>query len=329
MRCLMAIFFGLAAVAPIEAATVQEDFAQDPVSRGWRVFGEASLFHWNAANQNLEVTWDSSRTNSYFYLPLGTILAKDDDFEVAFDLLLNDIAAGTTPGKPSTFQIAVALFDFAAAARSNFYIGSGVNPSTGPRSTVEFNYFPAMDFDATFAAIAVSSNATPFLFSHDFPLALDLGVWHRITLSYTASNQTLAMTKTRAGVPYGATNIIRLGTNFIDFRLNALALASYSDAGQSPPEYAGSVLAHGSVDNVLLNLPEPPVRNMTGSFTDDSWQIQFTSRTNWLYTLERTADFQSWKAVSPPTSGTGGVVMIDDTNTPAVNAFYRVRSARP
>jgi hypothetical protein len=35
----------------------------------WRQFGDGSLFQWNATNQHLEVTWDSSRTNSLFYRP--------------------------------------------------------------------------------------------------------------------------------------------------------------------------------------------------------------------------------------------------------------------
>src|SRR5512135_444119 len=78
------------------AATFQEDFASNPDSRGWRVFGETSLFQWNSTNQWLEVTWDSSKSNSYFHRPLGTILSRDTDFSLGFDLRLNDIAIGTT-----------------------------------------------------------------------------------------------------------------------------------------------------------------------------------------------------------------------------------------
>jgi len=81
------------------AATIGENFATNPLLRGWRVFGNTNLFRWNAAGQNVGVTWDSSHTNSYFYMPLGTILNRQDDFSVAFDLQLIDVAAGVNPEK--------------------------------------------------------------------------------------------------------------------------------------------------------------------------------------------------------------------------------------
>src|SRR5439155_16884268 len=76
------------------ATTITENFTNNPWQNGWQVFGNTNLFQWNSVNQTLAVTWDSSQTNSYFYHPLGTILARDDDFSVAFDLRLNDFVAG-------------------------------------------------------------------------------------------------------------------------------------------------------------------------------------------------------------------------------------------
>src|ERR1043166_2736951 len=49
-----------------EAVTFLEDFGDDPATRSWRALGDRSLFRWNGTNQHLEVTWDSSRPNSYF-----------------------------------------------------------------------------------------------------------------------------------------------------------------------------------------------------------------------------------------------------------------------
>jgi hypothetical protein len=83
------------------------------------------------------------------------------------------------------------------------------------------------------------------------------------------------------------------------------------------------------VDNFVVTPPPPPVQNLAGSFSHAVWQAQFISRSNWLYTLERTGDFQSWTNVSPATSGNGTNLFLPDTNAPADKAFYRVRAERP
>src|SRR5688572_19392729 len=82
-RALMLWLFVVAAAGAIHAAVMTEDFSSDPHRRGWKAFGDTNLFHWNAANENLEVTWDSSRMNSFFQLPLGTIVSSNDDFSLA------------------------------------------------------------------------------------------------------------------------------------------------------------------------------------------------------------------------------------------------------
>src|SRR5436190_4797733 len=106
MLCRLCIVILTTAALPGGAAVFQENFATDPFARGWRTFGDSSLFNWNVANQNLEVTWDSSHTNSFFHLPLGTIVTKSDDFSFSFDVRLSDIRLGVTPGKTNEFQIA-------------------------------------------------------------------------------------------------------------------------------------------------------------------------------------------------------------------------------
>jgi len=177
-------FPGLFVLFAAHAATITENFANNPLQNGWQVFGNTNLFQWNSANQNLAVTWDSTQTNSYFYHPLGTILARDDDFNVAFDLRLNDFVAGIDP---------------------------------------------------------------------------------------------------------------QLRT----------------------------------VDNFVVNLPPPAVQNLTGASSNDLWQAQFISRSNLLYTLERTTNFISWTEVSAATSRNGTILLLRDTNAPMDKGFYRVRAARP
>src|SRR2546426_3698015 len=158
MRFLPWTLLWLAAALPSGAAAMAESFATDPLPHGWRAFGDGSLFEWNATNQNLEVTWDSSRTNSLFYRPLGTVLAKSDDFSFSFDLRLRDIAIGVDPGKPYTFEIAIGLCKFSSITNARFFRGAGINALYGPRNLVEFDYFPDSGFGATIAPTVVSSN---------------------------------------------------------------------------------------------------------------------------------------------------------------------------
>src|SRR5262245_935448 len=91
-QCFAALVWVILAFAFFtQAAVFEEDFSSDPVAHGWNIFGKTNLFHWNSTNQNLEVTWDSSKTNSYFFKPLGTIGTASDSFSLSFDLVLLDI----------------------------------------------------------------------------------------------------------------------------------------------------------------------------------------------------------------------------------------------
>ena len=83
------------------------------------------------------------------------------------------------------------------------------------------------------------------------------------------------------------------------------------------------------VSNLVVTVPPPPVQNLSGTFGNGHWQAQFISRTNWLYTLERTADFSSWTDVSATASGNGTNLFLSDDKAPADTGFYRVRAERP
>lgn len=322
--------------APLRAAVFVEDFTADPMTRGWSRHGEAALFHWNATNQFLEVTWDSSKTNSYFLHPLGTVLAKDDDFTVAFDVRLSDIAIGTTSNKPGTFEIALGLIQLRSATNTNMFRGAGQNLTYGPKNLVEFNYFPGFSTIApTLAATMVTTN-NRFAYAHSFPLSLTPGDWFRIRMTYTASNQTLRTSATRNGLPFGLQpgdylNPVRLAdfSTFRDFRVDAFAISSYSDGQQGGPN-PGSVLAHGAVDNVEVIMPEVPMANLQGGFSNALWQVEFGARSNWVFTLERSTNLVTWTNVSAWKPGTNGLVSLRETNAaPGAAAVYRVRGERP
>jgi len=319
------------AVLAAGAAPLAEDFSSNPLARGWRVFGEPSLFRWNATNENLEVTWDSTQPNSYFFHSLGTVLAKEDDFSLAFDLRLSDIAGGVVPNRTGPFEIVVGFLNLAQATNAAFRRGTGTNSP----NLVEFDYFPAgyyldpvfgrFDVDPTVSPTIISTNHQ-FATGFTYPLELTTNDWFRVTLTYTASNQTLLTALLRNGQPYGPVKDVTLDATFTDFRVDTLSLTSYSGAGN---DY-DSVLAHGVVDNLAVTLPPPPVATLGGGFVDQLWQVQFNSTSNWLYTLERTADFAVWTPVSPETWGNGAVLRLQETNhAGGGQAFYRVNATRP
>jgi hypothetical protein len=321
-RWIAPVLAGMVCSNLTAAITIQESFAENPIALGWRTHGNASLFSWNAANENLEVTWDSRETNSYFYRPLGTILTKHDDFALSFDLRLVDFQYGIDPVKPHTFQIALGFINYKSATNSGFFRGAGMG-SPNLVNVVTFDYFPDEGFGASVAPGVISSN-NQFAFGFAvYALTNDLA---RVEMRYSAAEQKLTTVVTTNGVASAPIENI-LSASFTDFRLDTLSINSYSDAGQDP-QYGGSILAHGTIDNIVVTLPEPPIGAVAAAFSNNVWTVTFQSRTNWLYYLERTAGFQGWTDVSS-SAGSGGPLTLQDGSPAPDYSFYRIRAERP
>jgi hypothetical protein len=310
------------ALAALRAWPAQwvEDFATDPSARGWRAFGDTNLFHWDSSRQDLEVTWDSSRPNSYFYRSLGTILAKTDDAQLSFDLQLDDIAVGVNPTRPFTFELGVGLVNLTNATSTNFVRGT----ATASPNLLEFDYFPDSGFGATVSPVIVSSNSQ-FIPAFSFPLELTVHDLFHVAMLYSATNQTLSTTMTRNGAPFGPVKQVKLPDTFTDYRLDTVAVSSYSDAGAD-----GSLLAEGRIDNISVQVPDPPTTTLTLQSLNPP-TVSFQTRTNWSYTLDRTADWHKWLPVSPTIPGTGEQQTLSDTQSAAtpLSGFYRVQLERP
>jgi hypothetical protein len=309
------------------AGTIQENFSGDPAADGWRIFGDTNLFQWDPANQDLRVTWDSSQSNSYFYHALGTILARADDFSLAFDLRLDDIGPGPDPVKTNSFELAVGFLNLGDATRTNFLRGTG----TDSPNLVEFDYFWDSGYGATVWPAFVDTNSSfNYNSSSDYSVfTLAPGDWYHVVINYTASDQTLVTMLTNSEQTSGVAITQPLNSFFTDYRVDTISISSYSDAGQDPEFGEGSILAHGAVDNLVVTVPPPPIQNLTGAFSNSIWQVQFTGRSNWVYTLERTTNFQSWAAASPSIGGNGINLLLSDTNVISDSAFYRVKAERP
>jgi hypothetical protein len=328
----------LLVVSVSSGATVVEDFSTDPLSKGWQVFGETNLFSWNSTNRNLAVTWDSSRPNSYFYYPLGAQFTRYDDLSAEFDLELADIASGVEPGKTGPLQIGFGFLNFAGATSTNFMRGVwGSAPNVA-----EFDYYPSGYYDFGGSTWPIVPTSTPSFISavnsqHYAPAYLDAYEYElptnqtvHVRLTYDGLSQTATLVVTTNGMPLGTlpglvlnspTNSQFTGTD--DFRVDMFSISSYSSTGD---DY-DSVLAHGTVSNLLVTASLRAIGRLSGAFTTNGvWQAQFFSRSNWLYTLECTTDFASWTRVSPTLRGTEEDMILQDTNAVAARSFYRVRA---
>ena len=305
---------GLSLVSASRGAIIVEDFSRNPLQDGWQVFGNANLFQWDSTNQNLAVTWDSSQSNSYFYHPLGTILTRDDDFSLAFDLQLNDAEASGY-----SFELAIGFLNRAEATSTNF------NRSTGENSPdlVELVDFPA--YSTVWPTFIGTNSDFNWNSASDYAIyAPNPGDWYHIVMTYTASNQVMVTTITNFEQTSGVAIIDPLDEYFTDFRVDTISINSYQDDGGGD-----SIYAQGVMDNFVVTLPPPPIQNLTGAFSNGVWQAQFCSQSNWLYALERTSDFQSWTNLCPATPGNATNLCLQDANPPADKAFYRVSASRP
>lgn len=71
------------------------------------------------------------------------------------------------------------------------------------------------------------------------------------------------------------------------------------------------------------------VKKLAGGFQGGQWQAQFVSCTNWNYSLERSADLQSWDIVTSGIPGNGANLNLADPAPPIDKAFYRVSAGQP
>ena len=314
---------GICSVASGASAPVSvfEDFRFNPLTNGWKVFGQTNLFAWNATNQNLEVIWDSSKSNSYFYKPLGRTLTRSNDFNLYFDLRMRDIAIGTTTNKPYTFQIAVGLLNFQQATNGAFLRGTGYDSP----NLFEFDYFPDSGFGATISPTVISSNnefATAFILKE-----ITVNDVFRVMMRMNQDEQRVSTAIYRNDQLYDQTDFA-FPMSFTDFAADTLAVMSYSDEGQFP-DFAGSILAHGTVDNLVVTTGGIPIdMHLSGRFENSNWRLDFDTMPGWIYSVESTTDFMSWNNVQTYASTNYGRATVIHTNPPTTRQFYNVRGNR-
>ena len=309
-----------------------EDFSLDPVSEGsWKIHGDPSLFQYNEAEGRLDITWDSSEDNSFFYHPLNQTLNKDQSFSLSFTLQVDQLEIGVDPEKKSTFPIALGLMKLEEGLRSNYFRGSGIHEEYGPRGLVEWSYHADSGFGATVSSGFVSMD-NQWSMQNTFPLELTMGAVYEIALHYDAQEQSLTTLMTEDGLSYGPIQNISLDEfygapldGFTDLNVDSIVIASYSDGGQASPEFAGSVLANGWVDNMKLSVggshAEVEIR-----LGDVPTEVMFDAKKNTSYWLEKTTDFKNWETRGFLFSESNAQQSIKDLGSRDAIGFYRVRA---
>lgn len=295
------------------ANTFVERFAADPLQNGWQIYGDTNLFQWDSTNQVLDVTWDSTQPDSYFYLPLGKTLTITDSFCIVIDLQLNDAA---TTGYGS--ELGIGLLNFSDATNSNYLRTWGTLPNV-----FEFDYFPPDNYgdlasdDATLVDAEGNFN---FSFAN---VALDSGLTCQILLlrqsnSASISGEIFTNGQWMTSLPLFFSDVPTNDSGA--FQLDTLSISSYAGDG-----FGDDLLAHGDVSKIAVASPLP-VQTIQALAPG---QVQFISDTNWLYTLEQSSDLQNWSPAAPATSGNGTNLVLQATNLPPDKMFYRVGAGLP
>jgi hypothetical protein len=308
-------------IASVNANTIVERFTTDPALDGWQIFGSTNLFQWDSTNQNLDVTWDSTQPNSCFYLPLGKTLTVADSFCVQFDLQLsNAVAYGYGQ------ELAIGLLRWSDATNADFSRTIAYPPNISP-NVFEFDYFPAFNYGGYSLPDTVSATIVDGAANYNYgsdAQSLAPGVTcHVVLLHYANSINISALIYTNGQIM----STFPEGGNYYptnddgSFALDTISITSYADDGFGDED----IFAQGTVDNLAVASPLPVDKISTSA----TGQIQFTSDTNWLYTLEQTTDLQTWTPAAPAVFGNGTNLVLQATNLPAGKSFYRVRADLP
>lgn len=300
------------------AETRSEDFSADPSLRGWQAFGNTNLFHWDAEQGRLEVTWDTANPHSFFALPLGRTLTTADDFLADITLHLTDFAGGVRENRPGAMPLSLGFLNLSGALTGNYQRGAG-----RARDTLEFTWFPAGEIpgfgvvDPTVSPITWDS-AGKVAASFTFPVAPVAGSTYRLRLEYQAANRTVTPSLLLDDQAWPL-NPLKLPATFGNFALDAFAVMVWNEA----TSLSDSLLAHGWVDEIRLELPAAPIERLT---LVGEGEVRCATLKGWRYTLEASGDLRNWSAVAAE-AGTGDVLsLFDQRDAVFREQFYRVRA---
>ena len=204
--------------------------------------------------------------------------------------------------------------NLASVTRPSFYRGSGIHEEFGPRGLVEWSYHADSGFGATISSGLISLD-NQWSLSNTFPLEMQMGATYQVEMTMNAEAETLTTTMSEVfGGPEGG---------FTEIDVDAFAIASYSDGGQTSPEFAGSILANGWLDNIAVQRDSSiSIENLLSP--DNGIGVQFQGKSGWEYWLEMTTDFLRWETRGHAKSDGNQLIILQDQGMVHSKGFYRV-----
>ncbi len=316
----VASLLAMSASDGIRAAVISDDFSAAPDARGWKTLGSAEVFQWDSAANNLRVHWDSSRSNSFFVLPLGTTLTTADPFVVEFDLRMESVGTRTAD-RPSAIQVALGLvqMDRLPDGLSGRLLGTA-------RDLVEWDWFPASVIpgfgenpDTVSPAVFGGTGGRAFSFDNYFDPG-DGATWH-VRMTGDPIGRKITTSLSRDGVDAGPVNPVLLPEGFGSYAVDGFAVINWNEASTA----FDSLDAIGRVDNLHIEIPDPPISGLTSKIPGT---VEFTGAVGWRYYLEASGDLVTWQTLTS-IDGTGGKLSLSDLRDARFDQqFYRIRFER-
>ncbi|MDP6893132.1 MAG: hypothetical protein QF731_08125, partial [Verrucomicrobiota bacterium] len=291
-----------------------ETFDSDPMSRGWRIHGDKSLFVWDEDAKSLQVNWDSEKPNSFFYKPIGRVLTDADSFAFTFQITLDLVKAGYLEGKPYTFEIALGLLNLTSAKEKNFIRGTG---SDSP-NLVEWDYFPDTGFGATVSPALASGNSQ-FSAGFTFPAELLIGKSYCVKLIFNAEERMLKAEMLENGKPWEKIADVKIGSDFSGFSVDVFSISSFS-----AKDSESSLFAIGTIDEIALSASNSLPRLFGMKIKDSEWQAKSFLLEPDKWKVERSNDMIQWDRLSRNFDSVNYFQCFIDASTNKGILFYRL-----
>ena len=291
-----------------------ETFDSDPLTKGWSVHGDKSLFEWDEDSESLRVKWDTERPSSFFYKPLGRVLTESNSFAFTFQITLDSVKAGYLEGKPYTFQVALGLLNISSAIDKNFNRGTG---SDSP-NLVEWDYFPDTGFGATVSP-AVASDKSEFSAGFTFPAELLIGKTYSIKLIYNSEERVLKTEMLEDGKSWETIQTVEISSDFSGFFVDTFSISNFS-----AKDSESSLLAIGIVDEIALVTSDTLPKLFGVKINGSQWEAKSFLIEPEIWKVESSNDVLNWNRAILDSDSLNYFQYFNDTVTNKEFQFYRL-----